>query len=42
MEVNTITAVDQMWGIDITYIPLEKGFLYLVAVVDLFSRRVLS
>jgi putative transposase len=30
------------WATDITYIPLQKGFLYLVAIVDLFSRNVLS
>jgi putative transposase len=40
--VSTITAVDQVWATDITYIPLQKGFLYLVAIVDLFSRNVLS
>jgi putative transposase len=39
---QNITAVDQVWATDITYIPLQKGFLYLVAVVDLFSRHVLS
>jgi putative transposase len=37
-----VTAVDQVWATDITYIPLQKGFLYLVAIVDLFSRNVLS
>ena len=37
-----VTAVDQVWAADITYIPLQKGFLYLVAIVDLFSRNVLS
>ncbi len=31
-----------MWATDITTIPLQKGFLYLVAIVDLFSRHVLS
>jgi putative transposase len=31
-----------VWATDITYIPLQKGFLYLVAIVDLFSRHVLS
>lgn len=31
-----------MWATDITYIPLQKGFFYLVAIVDLFSRNVLS
>ena len=39
---NEIKAVDQVWATDITTIPLRKGFLYLVAVVDLFSRHVLS
>jgi len=42
VDVNTITAVDQVWATDITYIPLWKGFVYLVTVVDLFSRNVLS
>jgi putative transposase len=42
VEPNEIKAVDQVWATDITYIPLRKGFLYLVAVVDLFSRHVLS
>ena len=31
-----------MWATDITDIPLQRGFLYLVAIVDLFSRHVLS
>jgi putative transposase len=42
VDVSTITAVDQVWATDITYIPLQRGFLYLVAIVDLFSRHVLS
>jgi putative transposase len=42
VEINEIKAVDQVWATDITTIPLRKGFLYLVAVVDLFSRHVLS
>ena len=42
VELNQVTAVDQVWGTDITYIPLQKGFLYLVAIVDLYSRHVLS
>ena len=42
VEFNEIKAVDQVWAADITYIPLRKGFLYLVAVVDLLSRHVLS
>jgi putative transposase len=42
VDLKLVTAVDQVWATDITYIPLQKGFLYLVAVVDLFSRHVLS
>lgn len=37
-----ITCVDQVWSTDITYIPLSGGFVYLVAVMDWFSRYVLS
>jgi putative transposase len=33
---------DQVWCTDITYIPMARGFLYLVAVMDWFSRFVLS
>jgi putative transposase len=33
---------NQVWCADITYIPMAKGFVYLVAVMDWFSRRVLS
>lgn len=33
---------NQVWSTDITYIPLLKGFLYLVAIIDWFSRYVLS
>ena len=33
---------DQVWATDITYIPMARGFVYLVAVVDGFTRRVLS
>jgi len=32
----------QVWAIDITYIPLAKGFLYLVAIIDLYSRYVVG
>ena len=42
VDVSTITAVDQVWATDITYIPLQKGFFYLVAIMDLFSRHVYS
>ena len=37
-----ITRPNQVWSADITYIRLFKGFAYLVAVVDWFSRYVLS
>jgi putative transposase len=37
-----ITHPDQVWSSDITYVPLRRGFLYLVAVMDWFSRYVLS
>jgi len=32
----------QVWATDITYIPMRRGFLYLVAIIDWFSRYVLS
>jgi putative transposase len=31
---------NQVWGTDITYIPMKKGFMYLIAVIDLYSRYV--
>lgn len=37
-----ITRPNQVWASDITYIPMQHGFLYLTAVMDLFSRNVLS
>lgn len=37
-----ITRVGQVWSIDITYIRMKYGFLYLTAVIDWFSRFVLS
>jgi putative transposase len=38
----TIERPGQVWAADITYIPIGKGFLYLVAVIDWASRAVLS
>lgn len=38
----TINRPDQVWASDITYIRLSKGFVYLVAVIDWFSRYVIS
>ena len=37
-----IVRTNQVWLTDITYLPLPKGFMYLVAVMDWFSRYVLS
>jgi putative transposase len=37
-----ITKPNQVWAADITYIPMVRGFLYLVAIIDWYSRYVLS
>ena len=37
-----ITRPNQVWAADITYIPMARGFLYLVAIIDVYSRYVLS
>jgi putative transposase len=37
-----VTRPNQVWAMDITYIPMSRGFVYLAAVVDWFSRRVLA
>jgi len=37
-----ITRSNQVWSTDITYVPLLRGFMYLVAVIDWYSRHVLS
>jgi putative transposase len=39
---RTITRPNQVWAMDITYIPMARGFLFLAAVMDWASRRVLS
>jgi putative transposase len=38
----TIERVNQVWSTDITYIPMPNGFMYLMAVMDWYSRYVLS
>jgi len=38
----SIDRPNQVWAMDITYIPMAKGFVYLAAVMDWYSRRVLS
>ena len=37
-----ITRPNQVWAMDITYIPMARGFIYLAAVLDWFTRRVLA
>lgn len=37
-----IERSNQVWAIDITYIPMERGYLYLVALMDVKSRRILG
>jgi putative transposase len=37
-----VTRPNHVWAMDITYIPMARGFVYLAAVVDWFSRKVLS
>jgi len=39
---KTIDQPNQVWAADITYIPMHRGFLYLVAIMDWSTRRVLS
>lgn len=37
-----ITRPNQVWAADITYIPMSRGFMYLVAIIDWYSRYVIS
>ena len=37
-----ITHANQVWSADITYVPMQQGFMYLVAIMDWFSRYVLA
>ena len=37
-----VTRPNQVWAMDITYVPMARGFVYLTAVVDWFSRKVLA
>ena len=38
----SIERPNQVWATDITYLPMAKGFVYLVAILDLYSRKVLA
>ena len=37
-----ITRPNQIWAMDITYISMARGFVYLAAIIDWYSRRVLA
>src|SRR3954454_5326650 len=37
-----VTRPNQVWAMDVTYVPMARGFVYLAAVIDGFSRRVLA
>ncbi len=37
-----ITSPNQVWAIDITYIPMARGFMYMVAIIDIYSRYIVN
>lgn len=37
-----VTRPNQVWGIDITYVPMQKGFLYLTGIIDHYSRKIVG
>ena len=37
-----LTHANQVWCTDITYIPMKKGFMYLTAIIDLYSRKIVG
>ena len=38
----SVERPNQVWAIDITYIPMKKGYMFLVAIIDLYSRYVIN
>jgi putative transposase len=38
----TVSAPDQVWASDITYIRIENGFVYLAVIIDLYSRKIIG
>ena len=38
----TVTRVNQVWQMDITYIPMTKGFMYMAAIIDVYSRYIVG
>jgi putative transposase len=37
-----ITRANQVWFTDITYIPMKSGFMYMTAIIDVYSRKVVG
>ena len=37
-----VSRINQVWAADITYIPMARGFVFLMAIIDWYSRRVLA
>ena len=37
-----ITHANQVWCTDITYIPMRKGFMYMSAIIDVYSRKIVG
>ena len=42
IEDTVVSQPNEVWASDLTYLPMEKGFAYLVAVMDLFDRSILG
>lgn len=38
----TIARPNQVWAVDITYVPMKRGFMYLFAIIDWFSRKIVA
>jgi len=38
----SVTRPNQVWSVDITYIPMQKGFMYLTAIIDVYSRKIMA
>ena len=42
MGIMPVCHRNQVWCIDITYIPMKKGFMYLTAIIDVYSRFIVG
>ncbi|MCP4486356.1 MAG: IS3 family transposase [Gammaproteobacteria bacterium] len=38
----SVARPNQVWCVDITYIPMQKGFMYLTAIIDVYSRKIIA